>query len=293
MITASPPNFRACHRYCANGRLAGDRRQVASLCSRAEKLVDWSLLWDDGRRREQLKFGRNSRNFDARLRDLWSTIVRLAEAELIRLSLAGLSGWETGTAPTARGSVLVNCSATFLLAAADPMVVQTEQCPRKRNSQEMPPALAPALTPHGSLWLNRAKDEFLLDAGLAERPRITPATRALNTRRAYESDWRQFSSWLRRQGFPASSPDPQTVGLYLAACADGAGRMTRDERRLAGAAAVGDRLALSTIRPAARHPGSPYRHRAGRHSPRPWLPAESGRRTIRRRSSGHAGHVGQ
>ena len=29
--------------------------------------------------------------------------------------------------------------------------------------------LAPALTPHGSLWLNRAEDEFLLDAGLAER----------------------------------------------------------------------------------------------------------------------------
>ncbi len=51
------------------------------------KSVDWSLLWDDGRRREQLKFGRNSRNFDARLRDSWSTIVRLAEAELIRLSL--------------------------------------------------------------------------------------------------------------------------------------------------------------------------------------------------------------
>jgi len=33
----------------------------------------------------------------------------------------------------------------------------------------MPSALAPALTPHGSLWLNRAEDEFLLDAGLAER----------------------------------------------------------------------------------------------------------------------------
>jgi len=33
----------------------------------------------------------------------------------------------------------------------------------------MPSALAPALTPHGSLWLDRAEDEFLLDAGLAER----------------------------------------------------------------------------------------------------------------------------
>ena len=33
----------------------------------------------------------------------------------------------------------------------------------------MPSALLPALTPHGSLWLDRAEDEFLLDAGLAER----------------------------------------------------------------------------------------------------------------------------
>jgi site-specific recombinase XerD len=46
-------------------------------------------------------------------------------------------------------------------------------------------------------------------------------SRAENTQRAYESDWRQFSSWLRRQGFAVSPPDPLTVGLYLAACADG------------------------------------------------------------------------
>jgi len=38
-------------------------------------------------RLQLLHFGRNSRNFGARLRDSWSTIVRLAEAELIRLSL--------------------------------------------------------------------------------------------------------------------------------------------------------------------------------------------------------------
>ena len=65
--------------------------------------------------------------------------------------------------------------------------------------------------------------------------------RAQNTRRAYQSDWRQFSSWLRRQGFPVAPPDPQTVGLYLAACADGAGRITAMsvaslERRLSGIA---------------------------------------------------------
>jgi hypothetical protein len=47
------------------------------------------------------------------------------------------------------------------------------------------------------------------------------AARATNTQRAYDSDWRQFSSWLRRSGLPQMPPDPQTVGLYLAACADG------------------------------------------------------------------------
>ena len=66
-------------------------------------------------------------------------------------------------------------------------------------------------------------------------------SRAENTQRAYETDWRQFSSWLRRQGFAVSPPDPQTVGLYLAACADGTGRMTPMsvatlERRLSGIA---------------------------------------------------------
>ena len=65
--------------------------------------------------------------------------------------------------------------------------------------------------------------------------------RAQNTRRAYQSDWRQFSSWLRRQGFPVAPPDPQTVGLYLAACADGTARITAMsvaslERRLSGIA---------------------------------------------------------
>jgi hypothetical protein len=63
--------------------------------------------------------------------------------------------------------------------------------------------------------------------------------RSENTQRAYESDWRQFSSWLRRQGFDALPPDPQTVGLYLAACAAGKGRMAPMsvpslERRLSG-----------------------------------------------------------
>ncbi|NUJ81690.1 tyrosine-type recombinase/integrase [Methylocystis sp. FS] len=63
--------------------------------------------------------------------------------------------------------------------------------------------------------------------------------RSDNTRRAYDGDWRQFSAWLRRQGFDPLPPDPQTVGLYLAACMDGVrGRepvsVATLERRLAG-----------------------------------------------------------
>ena len=59
-------------------------------------------------------------------------------------------------------------------------------------------------------------------AALAETAKnYARAARANNTQRAYDSDWRHFSSWLRRQGFSQLPPDPRTVGLYLAACADG------------------------------------------------------------------------
>lgn len=58
-----------------------------------------------------------------------------------------------------------------------------------------------------------------------------------NTRRAYDSDWRQFARWCRRQGFDPDVPDPQTVGLYLAAAAAGQGvpkaAVSTIERRLA------------------------------------------------------------
>ncbi|MBG0792608.1 tyrosine-type recombinase/integrase [Methylocystis sp. H62] len=63
--------------------------------------------------------------------------------------------------------------------------------------------------------------------------------RADNTQRAYDADWRQFAAWLRRQGLDPLPPDPQTVGLYLAACVEGSpGRdplsVASLERRLAG-----------------------------------------------------------
>jgi integrase len=54
---------------------------------------------------------------------------------------------------------------------------------------------------------------------LADRARdYAKASSSANTQRAYASDWRHFESWSRRAGVDAA-PDPQTIGLYLAACA--------------------------------------------------------------------------
>jgi integrase len=69
--------------------------------------------------------------------------------------------------------------------------------------------------------------------GLAETARnYARGAKAKNTQRAYASDWKQFEAWCRRRGLDlglndpdlsalsgALAPDPQVVGLYLAACA--------------------------------------------------------------------------
>ncbi|WP_255609308.1 tyrosine-type recombinase/integrase [Methylosinus sp. Sm6] len=77
-------------------------------------------------------------------------------------------------------------------------------------------------------------------AALGERARdYVRNAQSDNTRRAYESDWRSFGTWLRRQGLSPLPPDPRTVGLYLAACMEtDRGRaplsVTTLERRLSG-----------------------------------------------------------
>ncbi|WP_224696878.1 site-specific integrase [Mesorhizobium sp. CO1-1-8] len=71
-----------------------------------------------------------------------------------------------------------------------------------------------------------------LDA-LADRARdYVEAASSANTRRAYTSDWKQFASWCRRQGFSLLPPDPQTVGLYITALASGSalGTASRDKK---------------------------------------------------------------
>jgi integrase len=105
-----------------------------------------------------------------------------------------------------------------------------EKANEPETSTEVESALpSPRLAPSGPL------------IALAETAKdYARAARAENTRRAYESDWRMFCSWLRRHGLNQSPPDPQTVGLYLAACADEANRGARPtsvatlERRLSG-----------------------------------------------------------
>jgi integrase len=39
------------------------------------------------------------------------------------------------------------------------------------------------------------------------------------TRRAYAADWRHYGAWCRRKALEPLPPDPQVIGLYLAACA--------------------------------------------------------------------------
>ncbi|WP_246658542.1 site-specific integrase [Mesorhizobium sp. GR13] len=74
---------------------------------------------------------------------------------------------------------------------------------------------------------------------LADQARkYVEAASSANTRRAYASDWKQFSSWCRRQGFALLPPDPQTVGLYITALASGSAT---------GAAPAGDKKSVATI----------------------------------------------
>jgi integrase len=75
-----------------------------------------------------------------------------------------------------------------------------------------------------------------LEALAGQARKYVEAASSANTRRAYASDWKHFSSWCRRQGFSTLPPDPQTVGLYITALASGGGGEKKSvstiERRL-------------------------------------------------------------
>jgi len=94
-------------------------------------------------------------------------------------------------------------------------------------------APSPALTGQGGAGLEPSRAPAHL-APLADRARgYVEAASSANTRRAYAADWRHFSSWCRRQGLEAFPPSPQTVGLYITACASGAATADRKPNSVA------------------------------------------------------------
>jgi integrase len=77
-------------------------------------------------------------------------------------------------------------------------------------------------------------------ADLVDRARdYAKASSSINTRRAYEADWRHFLAWARRRNLPALPPDPQVIGLYIAAEASGD---ANPDRRASSVATIERRL---------------------------------------------------
>ncbi len=87
-----------------------------------------------------------------------------------------------------------------------------------RTTGEAPspaPQTAPGLPAHLETLAERARDYL-------------EAASSANTRRAYAADWKHFCAWARRQTLEVLPPDPQTVGLYITACASG--KVTGDKK---------------------------------------------------------------
>jgi integrase len=108
------------------------------------------------------------------------------------------------------------------------------------------PAAEPGLPAHLERLADRARD-------------YVAAASSANTRRAYASDWKHFAAWCRRQSLDVLPPSPQTVGLYITACASGAATA---DRRPNSVATIERRLSALTWNYAQR--GTPL-DRADRH----------------------------
>ena len=81
---------------------------------------------------------------------------------------------------------------------------------------------AAAAAPVGNSAVSVPAAEMAHLRSLADRARdYVEAASSANTRLAYASNWKHFSGWCRRQGLAVQPPDPQIVGLYIAACASG------------------------------------------------------------------------
>jgi site-specific recombinase XerD len=93
------------------------------------------------------------------------------------------------------------------------------------------------------------------DIGIALQTLVSEAqehienSRAENTRRAYRSDWEDFTVWCRHQGLSPLPASPETVALYLTDCAKGLKPSTL-QRRMAS---------ISQAHAAAGHTESPIK----------------------------------
>lgn len=84
------------------------------------------------------------------------------------------------------------------------------------SPKDLPDTL-PSPVPEGNARLPAQLEQLAVRArGYVE------AASSVNTRKAYASDWKHFSAWCRRNNLSSLPPDPQTIGLYITACASGA-----------------------------------------------------------------------
>jgi integrase len=107
-------------------------------------------------------------------------------------------------------------------------------------------------------------------SAVAERAAgLVEGARAVNTRRAYQSDWAHFEGWCLAQGLLPLPAIPNTVGLYLAAHADQLAVATLTRRlssiaiahRLAGHSLDTKHLAIRDVmRGLKREKGTAQRH---------------------------------
>lgn len=98
------------------------------------------------------------------------------------------------------------------------LVMEMGRAPEERPAEApspLPAVARPRLPAHLDALADRARD-------------YVEAASSANTRRAYASDWKHFSAWTRRQNLLVFPPDPQTVGLYITACASG--KVTGDKK---------------------------------------------------------------
>src|ERR1700678_2320694 len=98
----------------------------------------------------------------------------------------------------------------------------TPDAPERTPGDPDPAPAAPRVVVENTRARGRANAPAHL-VPLAEHTReYAEASSPPSTRKAYASDWRRYSAWTRRHAFPALPPDPQVLGLYIAACASGA-----------------------------------------------------------------------